>query len=203
VTDTGPGFVRSNRFLLAALALPVVVVVFFLLASAVPRWLVAPPAYDLVLRVGRPYTQPAPRTAVEFDVRDGRLEATVRSVPRDRYEQPWSLILFEHETMNVREIRLDLPEVREGGSPQTIAIDPFGGRRILPQAKAPDGYELKTGRTSGPGLVGDLFGMGRYDATAALVNKGRVVTIPLPQGYQYLSPVHAVGWLADAGAGAR
>jgi hypothetical protein len=37
-----------------------------------------------------------------------------------------------------------------------------------------------------------------YDQSVVLVNKGRVVTLPLPSGYQYLSPVSAIAWLADA-----
>jgi hypothetical protein len=42
-------FVRDNPFLAAAVALPLVVVLFFLLSAALPRWTV-PPRYDLLLR---------------------------------------------------------------------------------------------------------------------------------------------------------
>ena len=47
-------------------------------------------------------------------------------------------------------------------------------------------------------LMGDLFGMRGYDQTVVLANKGRVISLPLPSGYQYLSPVSAIGWLTDA-----
>src|SRR6188474_2962219 len=57
-------FVRQNAFLVAAVALPLVVIIFFLLAAAIPRWTVAPPAFDLVLR-GTSYEQPAPRVSLE------------------------------------------------------------------------------------------------------------------------------------------
>ena len=83
--------------------------------------------------------------------------------------------------------------------PRTIVIDAFAGRRVLAQAKAPDGYELETRRHRSPGIVGELFGMGRYDQRASLVNRGRVVPIALPSPYQYQSPVYAVGWLVDEG----
>jgi hypothetical protein len=46
--------------------------------------------------------------------------------------------------------------------------------------------------------MGDLFGMHGYDQTIALVNRGRVVSLPLPTGYQYLPSVSAIGWLAAA-----
>jgi hypothetical protein len=203
VTSPDPRVARKNLFLVAAVALPVVVALFFVLASAIPRWLVAPPQHDLVLRVGRPYAQPHPRSAVEFNVRDGRLEATVRPVLPDRYEQPWSLVLFEQRTMRAREIALDLPDVAAGAVPQTVMIDAFGGRRLLAGTRAPDGYELRTGRNRGPGIVGELFGMRQYDSTVTLANKGRVVAVPLPSGYDYYSPVYAIGWLTEPGAEAR
>ena len=42
--------VRDNAFLIAAAALPVLVVALFLLSTAIPRWTVPPPAYDVLLR---------------------------------------------------------------------------------------------------------------------------------------------------------
>jgi hypothetical protein len=190
------GFLRRNLFLVAAVALPALVVVFFLLASALPRWLVDPPAYDLVLRVGKPYVHPSPKVGVEFRVQDGALQAVVWPVAKESAEQPWMLFLYDHETMSLREVPVDLPaSLPEDSERQIIPVKAFAGRRILPQLKAPDGYELQTQPYRGPGIVGDLFGMHRYDRSASLVNKGRVVPLPLPSGYEYLSSVYAIGWL--------
>jgi hypothetical protein len=198
VAERGSGFLRNNAFLVAAVALPVLVVIFFLLAAAIPQWLVSPPSYDLLLRVGRPYRDPRPRTAVDVRVRDGKVEATVRPLGRNRYEQSWVLFVFDHRTLNLTEVPLNLPDsLPDDGAPQTIVVDALVGRRILEQTKAPDGYELRKDRNRGAGLVGDLFGMHRYDPSAVLVNKGRVIPIPLPSGYEYLSPVDAIGWLTD------
>jgi hypothetical protein len=190
------GFIRNNLFLVAAVTLPALVVVFFLLASALPRWFVDPPSYDLVIRAAKPYPRTPPRVSVEFRVRDGALEAVVRPAKPDSYEQQFQIFLYEHETMNLREIPVDLPvSLPDGSEPAIIPVDAFGGRRIVQQMKAPDGYELQTQPSRGPGIVGDLFGMRRYDRSAALVNKGRVVPLPLPSGYEYLTSVYAVGWL--------
>jgi len=191
-------FLRDNAFLVAAVSLPLVVVGFFLLSSAVPRWLVPAPAYDLLLRGTGPYDQSRPRVAVDFRVRDGRVEATVRPIPANGYPQPAALFLFDHRTLNVREIPVDLPsDLAENDPPRTIVIDAFTGRQVVAQAKAPDGYGLETRNYRGTGLVGDLFGMGRYDQTVALVNKGRVVPIALPLPYEDHFPVSTVGWLVD------
>jgi hypothetical protein len=191
-------FLGDNAFLLAAVMLPLLVVGFFLLASAIPRWRVPPPAYDLLIRAGRPYRlQPSPaRVAVEFDVRDGQLWATVSPVHRDQYMQPWSLFLFEHGTASLRGVPFDVPhDLPQDDPPRTLMVAALSGRRILPAMKAPDGYEMRTRTGRHSGLIGDLFGIRGYDAGVSLVNRGRVVAIPLPAGYEYLSQVEFLGWL--------
>lgn len=196
----GGRLLRDNAFLVAAFALPVAVVLLFLLASAIPRWTVPPPAYDLVLRAAGQY-DPARRIRVEFAVRDGRIEAIVRPIPVDGYPQIPSLVLVEHATMKVRELRVPLPAtMAEHDAPQTIVVEALAGRRVLAQAKAPDGYEFDVRTRRGPGLVGDLFGMNRYDQAAALVNRGRVVPIVLPTAVPSQSPLDLVGWLVDGEA---
>jgi hypothetical protein len=190
---------RDNAFLVAAVALPLLVVAFFLVATAVPRWLVPPPAHDLLLRAYGPYDQGRPRVSVEFKVRDGRVEATFRPSPPQTYPQPAELFLFEHQTMNVRKIPFDMPDLKEGDDPRTVVIEALAGRQVLPQTHAPDGYRLDNRASGGSGLVGDLFGMGRYDHGIVLVNRGRVVPIAFPGPYAYRYGVEAIGWIADDG----
>jgi hypothetical protein len=200
VTPGSGRLLRDNAFLVAAVSLPLLVVAFFLLSSAIPRWLVPPPAYDLLVRAT--YGQATPRTAAEFNVRNGKVEATFRPVPANTYGVQTALFLFDHTTMTAREVPVELPnDLVEGDPPRTIVVDVLGGRQLLAQAKAPDGYQLESRSQRGPGIVGDLFGMNRYDSEALLVNRGRVVPIALPPPfqYQYYSPVSALGWLADNG----
>ena len=73
------------------------------------------------------------------------------------------------------------------------------GRRVTPGSRMPDGYELDTSSGHGGGLVGDIFGMNRYQSDTVLVNRGRVISITLPSPYRYQSPVTAIGWLGDEG----
>ena len=195
------GFIRDNAFLLAAMSLPVVVAAFFLLASVIPQWTVPAPAHDLVLRVARPYDTTPPKVVVDFNVRDGRVEATVRPAPTTGYVQPWALFLFDHDTGSVREIPFEVPDMAEDEAPRTIVVDALSGQRVSAQAAAPDGYALQTRTTGSSGLVGALFGMGRYRQNAALVNRGRFVSLDLPSPYgdPYQSPIYAVGWVVGEG----
>jgi hypothetical protein len=191
-------FVRQNAFLVAAVSLPVVVVVFFLLAAAIPRWTVPPPAYDLVLR-GSSYDQPVQRVSIEFDVRDGRVQATVRAVPANMYPSRATLFLFDHRTMKVSRVAVDVPDMKEGDPPRTFVVPALEKLHVIATASAPDGYEVKLRHSGGAGIVGDLFGMGHYDRNLSLVNRGRVISVALPPPYEYYSPVSTLGWVNTDG----
>jgi hypothetical protein len=171
MSDTRKGFLRDNIFLVAAVSLPLIVVVFFLVSTAIPRWLVPPPAYDLLISANDTYNQTNPRI-----------------------------------TMSVREVPVELPgNLAEGDRPRTIVVDALAGRQVLTDAKAPDGYQLESRTQRGPGIVGEVFGMNRYDAEASLVNKGRVIPLALPAPYRnvYFSPVYPVGWLVPGTPGSN
>ena len=191
-------FLRDNAFLVAAITLPLLVAIFFVVASTIPRWTVPPPSYDLLFRVSRPYQARSSSVSVEFRVREGRVEAVAKPATHP-YPEQWDLLLFDHETMHVRDIPVDVPETLPEGESRTIVVEIPAGRRISEDPKAPDGYELST-RSNGGGLVGDIFGMSRSRQRVALVNGGRVVEIVLPRSYDdgYVS-VFPVGWAVGDG----
>src|SRR5438105_8375260 len=196
----GRGFLRDNLFLVAAVSLPLIVVAFFLASSAIPRWRVPPPTYDLLMKATDGYNPASPRATVDFEVRNGNVEAIVRPLAPNAYGVRSRLFVFDHNRMSVREIPVDLPnleEVKEGDPPRTIVVDALPGRQLLAEAKAPDGYQFESRSRRGPGIVGEVFGMNRYDPEAAVLNRGRVIPIVLPSPYQnvYVSPVYSLGWL--------
>ena len=98
---------------------------------------------------------------------------------------------------SARELPFDLPrDLKPGDPPRTIAIEIPGGRRVLPESRAPDGYELETRSQRGGGLVGDIFGMNRYNQDTVLVNRGRAHLNRAALPYRYQSPMSVVGWIA-------
>jgi hypothetical protein len=191
-------FVRQNIFLVAAVALPLVVVIFFLLAAGIPRWTVPPPAYDVILR-GNTYDQPTQRVSVEFFVRDGKVQATVRPVAANMYPTRSTLFLFDHKTMKATQIAVQVPSLKEGDPDQTFLVPELAALQVSSGSVAPDGYELKHQSDSGSGLVGDIFGMSRYRRNAALVNRGRVISVDLPSPYETYSPIYILGWATPDG----
>jgi hypothetical protein len=124
----------------------------------------------------------------------------VRPLQPNAYPQRKVLLVFEHETMSIREIPVDVPErLEEGEAARTFVVDALANRRVLAETKAPDGYVMQVRDGSRPGLAGELFGMSRYNRDVVLEKDGRVVTIELSQSIRYASPVTALGWIADQG----
>jgi hypothetical protein len=198
MTPGSTRFLRDNAFLAAAVSLPVLVVAFFLLSAAIPRWRVPPPAYDLLVRSST-YDQAGPHVSIDFEVRDGKVQATARPVAANLSPQRSNLWLFDHKTMNARRIPVDVPDLKEGDPAKTFVVAALAGRQVITTSNAPDGYEFRTRSDRGAGIVGDLFGMRRYDQSVAIVNRGRVVPIELPVPNEYYAPTYAVGWVLDEG----
>jgi hypothetical protein len=205
MTDGTRGFLRDNLVLIAGFALPAIVAVLFLLATAIPHWTVPLPQHDLVLRV-EDYSQSRQAdVSVEFVVRDGRLEADVRPVPQPAnpamgvpYVQRWKLLLFDHSAMQLREIPLDIPRNLPPGEVRTVVVDALAGRHVTSDTVAPDGYQVTSLSTGGSGgIVGEVFGMNRrYRRGIAVGKDGRSIELELPQPYRETFGVIApIGWI--------
>ncbi len=202
MADPAGAGARSNTFLLAAVVLPVVVAGFFLLASAVPRWTVAPPTYDLLVRVERPWNQP-PVVALDFTVRNGRVVVTARPLSTPGYTERWALFLVDVDGGSMRAIPVKAPETMEAGAPPVeVEVQDLVGLQVSADAAAPDGYRLQQQTYGGRGLVGGLFGMGSRRPRVALAKSGRVVSIEAPeQDVNPYAPVQLVGWIVGRSGG--
>lgn len=189
-------FLRRNAFLVAAVALPLVVIGFFLVATAIPRWTVPPPSYDLLFTTND-YSPSRPPELLEFTVRGDRLQVTARPAPPNTHPARTRLWVFDHDTMAVREIPVEVPALARDGPPRTIEVAALAGRRLLAQPQAPDGYEVREPNSSSPGIAGELFGMRNRDRRLSIVKDGRVVPIEIPPAQdRWISPVF-LAWIVD------
>ncbi len=193
---------RDNAFIVAAIALPVLVALFFLVATAVPRWTTALPGYDAVLKVQRQDRSPQAAVVVDFDVRDGRVVAVAKPAEPHMYVTHWALLLVDHTTLKAREIPFTEPDRLEAGETQRIiAIPELSAIPVSSAVEAPDGYSLQTRSSSGgPGIVGDVFGMRSYRQRIYLRASGRAAEVALPAPFhESYAQVSLVGWAATDG----
>jgi hypothetical protein len=181
----------------------------FVLATAIPKWTVPLPQHDLLLQALH-YETPPPDVGVEFHVRDGRLEALVRPVTKPEnpnvgvvYPQRSTLLLFDHSTLRVREVPVDLPRDVPAGETRTVAVAALAGRNIVSTDIAPDGYKVVNLNTygGGGGIVNDIFGMNRrYRRGVSIGRSGRTIDLDLPAPYsESYGPLSTIGWIVDVG----
>lgn len=188
--------VRDNAFIAAAIALPVLVAVFFLAASAVPRFTVPLPAYDVVLKVVAPYDSVTRTVSLDFAVRDNRIVAVMKPVAANAYGERWALLLVDHRTLSARHVPFDAPaRLDDGEAERVTAVPDLAATAVSTALAAPDGYAFDA-RTSGsgPGLVGEIFGMRNYRQRSALTGRGRSVRVELPAPFQ--QPYQQIAFVA-------
>ena len=84
----------------------------------------------------------------------------VRCRNRAGTSSPGACWYFDHTTMAVREIPLDLPaNLEPGEESRTVVIEGLSKVKVSAQTTAPDGYKLENSTSGSPGIVGDLFGI--------------------------------------------
>ncbi len=187
---------RENAALAVGISLPVLVVFFFLLATYVPRWLVDPPQYDFLFTQNHSHRDDKARWRYRVDLEgSGELQIRATPVEADVYAGQSRLFLYQHESDDVREIRLSVPEDSVIGEDDVLVeIPEFSDTIIDSHQVAPDGYELidQSGRQGQ--LVG-LFYRGNRD-DLAIGKNGAVVAVRFRQGRtlrRYDS--HFLGWV--------
>ena len=158
-----PEFARQNAALVAGISLPIVVVVFFLLATSVPRLLVDPPRHDFLFVQNDAYSADRSRLRHEIDIDENhhlRIRAFLRR--KDQYAPRARLFVFEHETANVREISLSIPEIAEGTETGVMVEVPALKDQFIDTHRiAPDGYEVTGPGSNRYGLFGLFYGRNR------------------------------------------
>jgi len=195
MSEVPDGRSSDNLFLIAAVALPAIVVSLFLVASAIPRWTVPPPRYDLLVRSDVASTPAAQQVVTTLRVRDGEVVAELQPAAPNTYPQRPVLLLFDHRTQTTSEVPLDVPSALDPGETlRVVPVAALAGRRVVATTLSPDGYAFDMSHRHGPGLMGELFGAHRYDSNAAIAKDGRVIRIVTAQPYAY--SVQPVAWLA-------
>jgi hypothetical protein len=193
-------FVKENLVLLAGIALPVVMMAGFLIASSLPQTLGDPPQFDLVFFVDdyNPSTGNNLPVTAKLIVRNGTLVAQYVPAAGDAAYGYWKKIYrYEAATRTVREIPFGFPS--DLNTLTALREEPVAGlenARLDTRLQAPDGYELASDEYRGNGLIGDLFwrnGTGQ----PRLRNGASSVPLELASDTQYYtySNIQFLGWV--------
>jgi len=188
-------FLRENMMIVVSIALPLLVVIFFALASVLPGLYSTPPAFDLLLTLqDRANTKTSP-VKIDLVVRDERLRAIVVKLDNPGYENNPRLFRYDHLANEVREISISIPgNIAELDEGTEVPIPGFADLEISDVLRAPDGYEFR-GRQRGGGLMMEMFGGSRNRADVSVAKNGAIIRIRLPESDYWYNNIRFVGWV--------
>lgn len=187
-------FIKENFVLVAGLALPVVLVAVFLLATALPRSMSVPPKYNLLFQMEQ-YGTTAQPYLTDLFVRDGQLRARLKKADANAYNAK-KLYVYDAKAQSVREIPYTItqvtPELVDGTE---VLIPETEKYKLDSQTTAPDGYSFSAGNTGHSGLINEIFVGGGYRSHYYL-SKGSVSwKLPEMNNQPYYYNINFLGWI--------
>lgn len=193
----GPvGLLRRHAFVIAGVALPVVVLVALALARGLPRLLVEDPRYDLLYSIVGTYSEAPHTTSCEIAAVDGRLRVRWRRTEQPAYSHPPRVYRLDPVTGEARELTVPEPDdLATFDGTLDLFLGGLEDVRIDTSPRAPDGYEFETSYSGGSGLFGELFSHGSRGPRSKVEKDGRVIAVQptnqAPYGYE---TVTFLGW---------
>ena len=186
-------FLKDNLALIAGICLPVLLVLFFWIAMAIPKMTVPDPQYDLVYTADFYDYNAQVHGAVRLEVRDGTLRATFHSDERHTYRSTPRIFYFDVSAGSIHEISVDIPGDLQDG--QVLDIPEAAQYKLSKESLAPDGYSFDANYRGGHGF---FFFDGGYRYRGTIAKDGRAVKIPT-HGNQYQGNLRFLGWVLDGG----
>ena len=197
-------FVKTNLVLVVGLALPIVLMAGFLVASGLPERIANPPKYNLVFAV-TDFSQAVSGipVSVSFVVQDGVLKAQyIRLPPQPTgyVSNAWKkLYLYDAATQKVQQLSFGFPSNMDAIEGTVVeVVEATRGMRLNTTLQSPDGYELARDNGSRSGLINEIFWGGGYSNEYRLRKGGSSMRLPLASANSSYGTVEFVGWVTGA-----
>lgn len=194
-------FIKENFVLVVGLALPVLLMIAFMIFATLPQKLSDPPGYDLVFSTSDFNTASSNLpVSVNFVVRDGKLKAqfVADDSPGSSGHLWRNLYVYEAGTGKVRQLPFGYPHDMESITGMREALVESTQDLMLDTTPvAPDGYQLSYDGYSRSGLFNSLFWGGGYSNEPRLRKGGSSVRLAADYSntaFQY-GDVQFLGWV--------
>ena len=189
---------RENPVIALSIALPILIVALFAAATLLPKFLVGPPAYSLLLVDDTANASISSPVNIDLSVVNDRVRVRVSKRKEDEREQFPRIYIFDHATTSVRDIPIPLPDdidqLKDGTE---IVIPGLTDLKISAAFRAPDGYEFQGYANGGAGLMTGLFGGNRTRNGVTIAKDGAIVRIRLPVAHDWYSDISFLGWVLE------
>ena len=189
---------REDAVIALSVALPVLVVALFSAATLLPRILVDPPVYSLLLVDDTANVSISSPVNIDLSVVNDRVRVRISKRQEDEREQFPRIYIFDHATASVRDIPIPLPDdidqLKDGTE---IVIPGLTNLKISAAFRAPDGYEFQGFANGGAGLMTGLFVGNRTRNGVTIAKDGAIVRIRLPVANDWYSDIRFLGWVVE------
>ena len=196
-------FVKANLVLVVGLALPIVLMAGFLVASGLPQRIADPPKYSLVFAV-TDFSQGVSGipVSVSFVVQDGVLKAQYIKLapqPTGYVNNAWKkLYLYDAATQKVRQLSFGFPPNMDAIEGTVVeVVDATRTMRLNTTLQSPDGYELSRDYGSRSGLINEIFWGGGYSNDYRLRKGNSSIRLPVGSNTIPYGAVEFVGWVTE------
>ena len=183
--------------IVVSIALPLLVVLFFALASILPSLYSTPPAHDLLLSFQGRATSKTSQVRINLSVVDGRVKAVTSPLDKYYYDNYPRLFRYHHQSGEISEISIPVPDnIAELKDGTEIPIPELAGVRVSDKLRAPDGYEF-SGRRRGGGFIMEMFGGSRNRNYLRISKDGAITRVRLPESDYWYNDARFVGWVLN------
>ncbi len=199
-------FLKDNIAIIAAIILPLLLVILFMASTAVTNLTVDDPQHDFLLATEYRHNN---QNALRFDVVQGRLVVTYRYPVRDgdgdgnryRYQNTPRLWRVHIEDMSIEEIAIPLPDEKPADDDAVsieLDVPDLQNLELVNRQPGPDGYTFEhSSRRYHGNLMTELFSYDSHYSGAALTKNGRTVPIKGQRKNQYRHNTEFIGWIVS------
>lgn len=186
-------WIKENLVLVIGLALPVLLIVLFFVATVIPKMAGTPPQYEVLFSVQDYSQKNKPDYIIDFKVKNQQLMLNVKKAEeKDNYYNSKKLMAYDAKNEIMREITVDASQLSDGAE---ILLAETKNMILDTAMVAPDGYVMENQQYSNNGLVGGLFGGGNRNSNYRL-KKGSVgYKINIPHNNYYYDQLLFIGWV--------
>jgi hypothetical protein len=188
-------FIKDNFVLVVGLALPILLIVFFFIATVIPKSVSTPPQHEMLFTTVDYRYQNTTDYSVDYLVKDKHI--MVKTKWRDEEHRNYNskkLMVYDGKTNTVREIEVDVDAIGMNASVAAIILDGTKDIKVNNNKTSPDGYTFEQTAYGSGGLLGGLFGGRRHNRDYRL-KKGSVAYVIPDSGINYYNQVRFLGWV--------
>jgi hypothetical protein len=152
-------FFKDNLVLVVGLALPVILMVGFMLAQAIPATVTDPPKYDMIFSTNEYDGAKNLAVSANFVVKDNALTVQYTKVASQYGNTYWpKLYRYDAKTKQVTQLTFGYPDDMDKiEGVRTDTVEATKGLKISTAQVSPDGYEMTNENYRHGGLVNDIL----------------------------------------------